>query len=135
MQANPALKEEILALERRYWDAVRDKDAQTATSLTDDSCTVVGAQGVHTVTREALAQMMEHPSCELRRFSLDDMHVEQISDDVVSVAYKVSEELTVDGEVITMQACDSSVWTRRDGQWRCVLHTETPQGDPYGRRH
>jgi len=39
----------------------------------------------------------------------------------------------VDGETLPVVANDSSVWVRRDGQWRCALHTESLAGDPFGR--
>lgn len=39
----------------------------------------------------------------------------------------------MDGQPITLDTVDSSTWVRRDGQWLCVVHTEAPVGDPYGR--
>ena len=42
--------------------------------------------------------------------------------------------MVVDGKPLTLEAYDSSVWVRRDGNWRCAAHTETLAGDPYGRR-
>lgn len=56
-----------------------------------------------------------------------------LEDDVALVAYKVHEDLTVDGKKVSMDAADSSVWVRRNDQWRCALHTESLAGDPYGR--
>jgi Domain of unknown function (DUF4440) len=56
-----------------------------------------------------------------------------VADDVAIVAYKVSERVTVDGQTIPIEANDSSVWVKRDGEWLCALHTESLAGDPYGR--
>jgi hypothetical protein len=53
--------------------------------------------------------------------------------DVAVVAYQVHEELTVEGKPVTLDAADSSTWVRRGGHWLCVVHTEAPVGDPYGR--
>ena len=39
----------------------------------------------------------------------------------------------VDQEIIDLEAADASTWVRRDGQWYCALHTESPLGDPFGR--
>ena len=55
------------------------------------------------------------------------------TDDVVVVAYKVREELEVEGEDVEFEAYDASVWVRRRGQWMCALHTESMKGDPFGR--
>jgi hypothetical protein len=52
--------------------------------------------------------------------------VRTIADGVAVIAYKVSEEIVIDGETQTLEAFDSSVWVRRDGGWVCAAHTETP---------
>jgi hypothetical protein len=62
------------------------------------------------------------------------VHVRAIADGVALIAYKVNEEMIIDGEPTTLEAFDSSVWVRRDGGWVCAAHTETLAGDPYGRK-
>jgi hypothetical protein len=59
--------------------------------------------------------------------------VETLSDDTAVIAYKVTERIRVGGEPITMVAHDSSAWRRENGNWVCVLHTESPAGDAFGR--
>src|SRR5262249_40276953 len=125
---------DLVTLEERYWNAIREGDSATAASLSDDPCLVVGAQGVGEVDRATLAKMFESATWELKRFSFEDVHVRRVTDDVVAVAYKVKEDLVVDGEKLKLEAFDSSVWARRDGEWVCVVHTESLAGDPFGRR-
>jgi hypothetical protein len=128
-----ATKQELLALEKQYWNAIKEKDAATATSLSDDPCVVVGAQGVGEVGRAALGQMLQGATYELKSYSIEDVHMRPISDDVVAMAYKVKEDLVVDGKKVKLEAFDSSVWVRRNGSWVCVVHTESLAGDPFGR--
>jgi hypothetical protein len=130
-----AIDHEVLTLEKEYWDAVKSQDVSTATRLSDDPCVVVGPQGVGTIDKKALAKMMEAPSCKVTQYRLDDrdVHVRAVADDVAVIAYKVHEDLIVDGKPTTREAYDSSVWVRRGGKWVCALHTETLAGDPYGR--
>ena len=71
---------------------------------------------------------------DVERFDLEDVHVRKLSDGVVALAYKVKESLVVEGQDISMEAFDASVWVRRNGEWVCALHTESPSGDPFGRR-
>lgn len=125
---------ELVALENKYWDAIKKRDAATATSMSDDPCVVVGAQGVGQVTRETLSKMLKGASWKLEDYSLEDVHTRHLGDDVVAMAYKVKEDLVVDGQKINLEAYDASVWVRRDGHWVCALHTESPAGDPFGRR-
>jgi len=132
-QVNTTTKQELLALEKQYWNAIREKDSATASSLSDDPCVVVGAQGVGEMGKSQLAKMLQGATYELNAFSLDDVHMRQISDDVVAMAYKVKEDLVVDGQQIKLEAFDSSVWVRRDQKWVCVVHTESLAGDPFGR--
>lgn len=134
MPDDDALKRELLALERRYWNAIKEKDAQTASALSDDPCIVVGAQGVGALSRKALADMMKKPSYELLGYTLEEVHLERMADNVAALAYTVTERLTVDGQPVSLKAHDSSVWVRRGGHWTCALHTESIAGDPFGRR-
>jgi Domain of unknown function (DUF4440) len=127
--------QELIDLEKRYWEAIQKRDGATATRLSDARCLVVGPQGIGKLDREGLAGLVENPPHELKRWRLDgDVHVSTIADGVALVAYKVNEEMVVDGQTTTLEAYDSSVWVRRDGGWVCAAHTETLAGDPYGRK-
>ena len=134
MEIDQATRQELLNLERRYWSAVQEKDAATATALSDDPCILVGAQGVGEVSKDQLEGMFDAANYELERFDIEDVHVRKLSDGVVALAYKVSESLVVDGQDVTLEAFESSVWVRRNGEWVCSLHTESLAGDPFGRR-
>jgi|SRR5688572_24243784 len=134
--ANTALTSELLDLERQYWQAIKEKDVDTATQLTDDECIVTGAQGVGRMSREVLSDMLKSATYTLHSFEFKDEQVHKLRDDVAILAYKVHEELTVDGKRLQLDAADASTWVRRDGRWRCALHTESIAGDPFGRdRH
>jgi Domain of unknown function (DUF4440) len=125
---------ELLDLEKRYWQALKDQDADAAMRLTDEPCIVTGAQGIGLIDRKTLAGMIKASSYTLDRFLLKDgAQVGLLGDDVAIVAYQVHEELTVEGEPITLDAADSSTWVRRNGRWLCALHTEAILGDPFGR--
>jgi hypothetical protein len=130
---HPHLEQELVSLETEYWRAVKDKDADAALRLTDDPCIVAGAQGVSTLRRDQLAAMLDASNYTLEDFELTDPQVKLIGPDVAVLAYKVREELTVDGKELTLEAADASTWVRRGGHWVCALHTESVLGDPFGR--
>ena len=131
--ANTALATELLDLEKQYWQAIKEKDVDKAMRLTDEECIVTGAQGVARMSREALSETLKKATYTLHDFELKDEQVHELKDDVAILAYKVHEELTVDGKPVKLDAADASTWVRRDGQWRCALHTEAIVGDPFGR--
>ena len=128
-----SVENELMSLEKRYWQAVKDKDVTTALSLTADPCMVAGASGVSRVPRGNLADIMESAKYKLEEFELKDPQMLMVEDDVAILGYKVREKLIVDGKPVTLEASDTSTWVRRDGKWLCTLHTEAIAGDPYGR--
>ncbi len=132
--ATGGVESELLALEKRYWQAIKDRDVDAALRLTDDPCLVAGAQGVARIEGRAFADMMKASRYTLEDFEVDDdAQVRLLSDDVAILAYKVHERLTVEGMPVTLDASDASTWVRRDGRWLCALHTEAIAGDPFGR--
>ena len=126
---------ELIDHERRFWDAMKTKDAQRAAQMTDDGCIIVGAQGVSAIDAKTMGKLTTEGKWQLEQFAIDDKNtqVRFVGDDVAIVAYRVTERVAIDGQTLAIEANDSSVWVRRDGEWLCALHTESLAGDPYGR--
>jgi hypothetical protein len=131
--ATQSVEQELVQLEKDYWQALKDQDVDAAMRLTDDQCIVTGAQGVASLPREAFRGMLTDPSWTIEDYDITDVQARMLSDDVAIVAYKVKEELTVEGKLVTLEAADASTWVRRNGRWVCALHTEAITGDPFGR--
>jgi hypothetical protein len=85
------VEQELVELEKRYWQAIRDNDAGAAMRLTDDQCILIGAQGVTCIERQAFAGLMKAAPYTLHEFQLNDVQVRPLRDDVAVVAYKVHE--------------------------------------------
>jgi hypothetical protein len=132
---SPAKQQELLQVEKRFWDSIKKKDAQGTGRMTDDGCIVVGAQGVSAIDKKTMAKLTEEGKWQLNHYAFDEKNarVRFLTDDVAIVAYKVNENVAVDGQTLGFEANDSSVWVRRSGEWLCALHTESLAGDPYGR--
>jgi ketosteroid isomerase-like protein len=128
------IEAEVMELENRFWQAMKDHDVDTMVELTDEPCVLTGPQGLGMIDRKALAGMMKDATYTLDSFDIKDgAKVRQVGDDIAIAGYTVHEELTVDGERITLDAVDSSTWVRTDGHWRCAAHSESILGDPFGR--
>jgi uncharacterized protein (TIGR02246 family) len=126
-------EKELLDLEKKYWQALKDGDVKAALQLTDDPCVVTGAQGAAKIDHKAFAAMMDSPRWKIIDFEISHVHTRMLAPDVGVVAYKVREELLVEGHPLTLEAADASTWVRRNGRWLCALHTESVAGDPFGR--
>jgi uncharacterized protein (TIGR02246 family) len=129
----PAAKDDLVRLETRFWQAMVDKDPDAALKLVNDPCIVTGAQGVARIGKDKFAQLMKGGEWTLHKFELSDVEVQQLTDDVAVIGYKVREELTVGGDKVVMEAADASTWVKANGGWLCAMHTESLIGDPYGR--
>jgi hypothetical protein len=128
------IENQLLELEHQYWRALQEHDVQTAVALTDFPCLITGPSGMGQIDEATFASLMHDAPYEIRNVELDDdAKVRLISNDVAILAYKVKEELMVDGEPVAFEAWDSSTWVRRNGHWLCALHSEAIAGDAYGR--
>ena len=131
--ANETTDEELLALEHQYWQAIKDGDAALSARLSDDPCVVTGSQGVGRIDYVTLEGMFAGATWKLTGFEITSPIVALLTDDVAVVAYRVHEDLLVDGQPLALDASDSSTWVRRNGEWVCAVHTEAIAGDPFGR--
>ena len=131
--ANETTDTELLALEHQYWQAIKDGDAALSARLSDDPCVVTGSQGVGRIDRATLEGMFASAAWKLTGFEITSPIVQLLTDDVAVVAYRIHEDLLVDGQPLALDASDSSTWVRRNGEWVCAVHTEAIAGDPFGR--
>ena len=132
--ATKTIEKDLLKLEKRYWQALKDRDVDTAIDLTDEDCILAGPQGVARIDKAQFASMMNDAEWQLLDFEIgNDVQIRQLNDDVAVLAYTVHENLTVDGRALTLDAAESSTWVRRDGRWVCAMHSEAIAGDSFGR--
>jgi len=124
---------QLIDLERKYWDAMVTKDVDTAVRMSDEPCYIAGAQGVSQISNEQYRKLMTDGKWVLHSYNMDKILARLVSPDVAIIAYTVTENLTVEGQKLTLTANDASTWVRRNGEWKCSLHTEAVSGDPFGR--
>lgn len=128
------VEKKVVELEQQYWQALMDKDVEKVLQLTADPCLITGAQGVISLDHATYRKMMEQEATyELLEFSIDEMQTSAVTPEVVTTAYKVTENMVVEGKPLTLKAADSTTWARQGDRWVCVLHTEAILGDAFGR--
>ena len=128
-----ASRQDIIELEKKFWQTMVDRDVDTATSMMAGTAIITGAQGAATIDAKAFASMMKEGTWKLHSFKLDKPQVKFNGGDMAIIGYEVTEKLTVDDKPLELIAYDASVWIRVDGEWKCALHTESVKGDPFGR--
>ena len=122
------IEQTALDLEKQYWDALKKKDGATIARLTADRALVVGAQGIRELKGDDVAEMAKSMQYQLNDYGIEhgDVKFMSINDDVAIVAYRVRSEYGAGDIGQTMDAYDATVWVKRDDDWACALHTETP---------
>jgi len=85
------LQNELLNLENEFWQCMKDKNIAKALEMTNDPCIVTGAQGVAQIDKKTFARLMETGDWVLHDFEIRDAQVQQLSDDVAIIGYKVRE--------------------------------------------
>lgn len=124
--------DDIIALERSYWEAMKSKDGKRTAELSADPSIVSGAQGVMRIPRDKMGAMTEEGDWTLESYAFEDVEVSTPTPDVAVIAYTVNQQVMVKGEAKSFRAADASTWVRGDDGWTCHAHSETILGDQPG---
>ncbi len=122
----------LMGLERKFWQAIVDEDAQTAIDLLTEPALMVSSHGAMKFDHATYRRMAEQGTMTVKSFELSDMESVFPAEHTAVLTYRVRQVLVPrDGsEEIVQQMTDSSTWVRDGDRWQCVMHTETPVGDP-----
>ena len=129
-----ANKQQIIDLETRFWQSMKDKDVDTAKSLIAKEGLVTGPMGTMTMDPDKYAQMTRDGQWTLQNFKMDKVEVVQPNADSAIIAYEVRQTGDLKGQPMDLRCADSSVWVKEGGDWKCALHTETILEDANARQ-
>lgn len=118
-------KDDIIALETSYWEAMKAKDGARTARLSGKISLVTGAQGVMTIPKSKMGQMTEDGKWTLESFAFEDIEVNIPTPDVAIIAYTVTQKVTMEGKSQDLRAADSSTWIHGADGWECHAHSET----------
>ena len=118
-------KQQIVELETRFWQSMKDKDVETAKSLIAQEGLVTGPMGTMTMDPEKYAQMTRDGQWTLENFEMDKVEVVQPTPESAIIAYEVHQTGEMKGQPMDLRCADSSVWVKEGSDWKCALHTET----------
>jgi hypothetical protein len=125
-------KDEIIALEKDYWDAMKRKDGKRSAQLSGKTSLVTGARGVTSIPKAKMGKMTEDGDWTLESYEFNDIEVVTPADDVAIIAYTVKQKVTMNGKKQELHAADSSTWIRGANGWECHAHSETFLQDSKG---
>jgi ketosteroid isomerase-like protein len=117
--------DQIIALEKSYWDAMKTKDGNATAALSGDISLVTGAKGVMSIAKARMGKMTEDGNWQLESYAFDNVQVVIPAPDVAIIAYTVRQKVVMDGKTANLHAADSSTWLRGENGWQCHAHSET----------
>jgi len=115
------MKNDIIELEKKYWDAMISQDYETVRGLTKFPCIVAGKQGVMSVDEPSYKKMFEQG--EGKKMKVKGITNEQIQmgEDHALIGYLI--ELDYEGK--DMKCACTSTWIKENDKWLCAMHTES----------
>jgi hypothetical protein len=121
--------ETLADLEDRFWRSMVDQDTDAALGLLDERALMVSTHGSMQFDHAGYRKMAEQGTMVLKSYQLSEMKELRPNDSVAILTYRVKQTMAQrakPGETVTQEMLDSSTWVKKGGQWKCVMHTETP---------
>jgi len=123
-RGSPPSTTELLAIEKRGWEAWKNRDSTAYRAVLADDAVSTGRSGV-----SGVAQMIAGlADCEVRSYALDEgtARVTPIAPDVALLTFRATQDATCGGSAAPRAVWASSLYARRGGAWRNVFYQETP---------
>lgn len=119
------MENQILNLEKKYWNAMESRDFNTVKSLTRFPCIIAGENGVRSVDEASFKRMFD--SGEGKQTKVLNISGEEIQmmNDTAVIAYLIELEYNVDGQGSSRKCACASAWVKENSNWVCSLHTES----------
>lgn len=117
---------EIAGLEKAFWDSMIERKPEVATRMLTEPALMVSGHGTNKFDHAGYTRMAQDDRFKLVKYAMSDMDVIFPRDDVAVASYRVVQDMEMQGKSMQMDVVDTSTWVRIDGNWRCVMHTETP---------
>src|SRR6188768_101348 len=96
-------KQQIIDLETRFWQSMKDKDVATAKSLIAQEGLVTGPMGTMTINPEKYAQMTRDGQWTLENFEMKNVEVVQPTPDSAIIAYEVRQTGDMKGQKMDLR--------------------------------
>ena len=117
------LTEEIVAVEKRAWQAYVNHDAKAFGDTVTDDTIEIGETGV--LTRSEILADIGSTRCNVKSFDLADTKVRQLSPDVAILTYKLTQDVTCGAEKRPPKMFSTTIYVRQGGKWRGATYQAT----------
>lgn len=118
------METQIIELEKKYWEGMRQHHYETVRNLTRFPCIVASKNGVQRVDEATFKKMFESGAGNnIEVIGLTDSETQMVGDSAV-IAYVIELGVADDGNKSSSKCACTSTWFRENDKWLCGLHTE-----------
>ncbi|WP_313517109.1 nuclear transport factor 2 family protein [Sphingobacterium sp.] len=119
------MENQILDLEKRYWQGMAILDYDTVRDLTYFPCTVVSKDGVKYLDEPTYKKNFEMgKGMKMEIKGITEAVVQMFSKSFATIGYLIEIEVENQGQFRKAKCACSSAWIQENGKWKCSLHSE-----------
>ena len=124
MKRNNSVEAEIIALEKRAFEAWKNKDKKFFEEHMSEDAQYLDLNGVGAKAQYVKA-IIEN-SCTVSSYSLDNTKVTMLSKDAALLTYRYTHDAVCGGIPEASPLWASTVYVKRGGKWLIAFHQEIP---------
>lgn len=118
-----ATDQKIIDLEKRLWEAWKNKDAKPFDAALTPNFSEVDITGSY----DRAATLDASTKCEVKDYSLSDSKVTWIDKDTALLSFKANMHATCMGQATPENVIANSVYIKQNGKWWEAFHCEVPE--------
>jgi hypothetical protein len=119
------IKSTVNSLEKQMWAHWKNREFGEMKALMAVNARFVGGNKVQ--NRDQLAEELRKSDCAVKSVTMNDVNVSVVSSTVAIITYKSVVDGICNGKPVGSGGdLNTSVWARRDGRWRTILHHQSP---------
>jgi hypothetical protein len=122
-KSNAKLKDELITLEKRSWDAWKARDGSFYQKFLSDDHVEVGSGG--TSKKSEIVSFVGSPVCTIKSYAVDQFSLTMIDPKTALLTYHAEQDSTCNGRPVPSPAWVSSLYVKRIGRWQNVLYQQS----------
>jgi hypothetical protein len=128
--ASDKLTAQLVAVEREFWEAWKNKQPDRFASAMADDAVFFGLYGVTNKSDLVAEQRDSINSCDVKSYALSNLRSISIDANAAILLYDAEQHATCGDQPVTPFMHGESVYARRNGRWLNILRSELPAANP-----
>jgi ketosteroid isomerase-like protein len=119
-----ALETELIEMEKRGFEAWKNKDVKFYQETTTEAAYSVDRFGV--LPHEQFLKAIGNHPCKVNSYNLDNFKVTRLNPDTALLTYRYTQDVVCLGKPEPSPIWASTLFSKRGGKWLAAFHQETP---------